>query len=146
MIIAPPAAGDGDLKPRVSLAPGLDASGNSIPGFGVEWPATHDNDLEQSVTPSTPANPQCGWTGEAIPLSERLLGHLPLDPNGGAADVTRTTVSQPVAYGPPRCDGSKCLTRVSGVDGFDDAPREVYSGAAQVRTTWWFDIETCYGC
>ena len=117
------------------------------PALGVSWPYSPGaNGSLVTVHYTYGASGTCEAAGPYT-ADRDVLSNYPFDPNYqpfGGGEVARTPYEAPLTYGPTTCSGARCVTRISGVSGQDDATSAPVPGTAKVRMTWWFDVETCF--
>lgn len=147
-----PAEGAPATRPQVALRVNTEDLGNYMvnqPALGITWPSSFEQayTLIHSTDTSTIGPAECGDSGNYV-RDQPVLARNPFDPlySPFGADIDRTDVNDPTVYGAPVCSGRSCVTRVSGMTGFDDTKHDGVPSTASVRVTWWFDVETCQGC
>ena len=149
-----PLAGEPITRPKVGLRVNTGDLGNLMtnqPALGITWPYSlqHKHTMVQSTDSHTQGGIGCEAGSSSNTRLEPVLSRFPFDPlHRPFKDIViyRTEVNGPTVYGAPACNGRLCVTRVSGMTGFDDVQRDGPPSTASVRVTWWFDVESCLGC
>jgi hypothetical protein len=150
-----PEDGRPKTQPRIALRVNGDDKGNytlNQAALGITWPyspPSEDHSLIHTDYTYTYGSGCPGPGTSTFATDQDALARFPFDPDYfpfGGGELERTPYHEPLVYGEPRCTGARCVTRVSGVSGHDDARTKPTAGAAKVRMTWWFDVETCFGC